>query len=107
VIIIGTLAIVAVTIAAGVVLDRRYGIVPRAERLKPSRALPVPAPGEAAATPLEVADVTRVPAPRCCTVMERTSDDVAIVGQRQVTVVRFRCPRCDKQKALYVVAREG
>jgi hypothetical protein len=69
--------------------------------------LPLPAPGEAAATPLEVADVAHVPPPRCCTVMERTTDDIAIVGLRQVTVVRFRCPRCAAHKTLYVAGQEA
>ena len=105
-IVIGTIAIVIATISAGVLLDRRFGILPRALPPAPKRALPAHTDGEATATATLVTfaelELLRVrPCPRCKVAMHADESDVIYEG-RALTAVSFRCPSCAHHEALYV-----
>lgn len=104
--ILGTLAIVFATIAIGMFVDRKVGLLPHPDRLRRDRRLPAPGPGEAGANPLRLTEgeLARARTQVCCGPMTALPDDAVRVGHEQVTVLRFRCPRCGKQRSLYAAA---
>ena len=103
--IVGTIAIVLASIAVGLFLDRKLGLLPDPRRLRPDRRLPAPGPGEAGANPLRLTtgELAKVRAQRCCGAMTQLPDDAVRVGNEQVTVLRFRCDKCATQRSLYAV----
>jgi len=102
--VLGTLAIVAVVIVAGVVIDRRFGILPRPRELreagKPGLKPPAYGPGEAPETALDdpPRDL-RCGRCRCETPLDRESR--ATYGDRELVIRRYRCPRCDAVASIY------
>lgn len=104
-IVIGTIAFVIVSITAGLYLDRRFGLLPRRDKLQaPKPALPAHADGEAPATAIYATSLEplRERACRTCkTSMEATTDTVRYEG-RALTVLAFTCPRCGAHDRIYV-----
>jgi hypothetical protein len=112
--VVGTIGIVAITIVAGVLLDRKIGILPRPEKL---RALDKPrgptyAPGEVPATAIRTtpAALAKLRASQRCTecrapAIAETEERVRYNG-RDLIVVRFRCTRCGDSHPLYIEPTE-
>ena len=116
VIVLGTIAVVAATIAVGVLVDRKWGLLPRPERLRAASArpaLPDHAVGEAPATAIGVSSAAQLErlragqrCPDCRTIMSGEADDHVRFGGRELLVLRFRCARCAARRALYIDLRE-
>jgi len=106
--VLATIGIVAVTVVAGVLADRRWGLVPRKERLAPPPRPPLPVhrAGEAPGTAIRilaanVAELRRTQ--RCCReVMDALPDDEVAFDGQALGILRFRCPRCARTRSLYV-----
>ena len=117
VIVLGTIAIVAATIAAGVLVDRKWGLLPRPEQLRAASArpaLPGHAAGEAPATAIRASSTAQLErlragqrCPDCRTIMSGEADDRVRFGGRELRVLRFRCGTCSMRRALYVELRES
>ena len=107
--ILGTVAIVVVTIALGVVVDRRFRLSPRPEALAEDRPRP-PAhvAGEAPATAIRAgaAQLAKLRASQRCTacraLLVAGDDDHVRYDNRDLIVLQFRCPSCAAKRALYV-----
>lgn len=106
-IVIGTIAIVVLSITAGLYLDRRFGLLPRRAQLQaPKPALPTHADGEAPATAIyatrdELEHLRDRPCRQCKTAVRATTDTVRYEG-RELTVLSFTCPRCNSHDRIYV-----
>jgi len=111
-IVLGTIGVVGATIVAGVLADRKWGLLPRPALLleagKPKRALPGHGPGEAPATaiaagPMEIEKLRRHRRCAACKgELDVLADDTATYNGRDLTILRFRCPRCDEKTLVYV-----
>ena len=106
-VIVGTCAIVAITIAIGMYADKRFAIVPRAEVLRPRP--PGHAAGEAPALairarPAQLATLRATQRCRTCRAPLEAAgpDDTIRYGERTLAVLHFRCPGCDVNHSLYV-----
>jgi hypothetical protein len=110
-IVIGTIAIVLATVSAGVLLDRRFGLLPRKQLpAGPRHSLPGHAEGEAAATAIlvsvgELERLRRRKCPSCTTLMDVGAESAVQYEGRELRVLSFRCPQCQKHQALYVELR--
>lgn len=106
--VLGTIGIVAVTVVAGVLADRRWGLLPRKERLAPPPrpALPGHGAGEAPKTALRIraanlAELRRTQ--RCCREdMTSLPDDEVTFDGKVLGILRFSCARCARTRSLYV-----
>lgn len=108
--VLGTLGIVAAVVAAGVLLDRRFSLLPRPRELleagKPGMKLPPHAPGEAPETALATAP-GKVPCRACrrdALPNGEGGEDRVTYGDRGLVVRRYRCPRCAAITAVYTTA---
>jgi len=106
--ILGTIAVIAGFIGIGVLVDRRWSILPRPEelaQLPPSRPKELHAPGAAAETAIEATaeEVERAVRRRrhCRSVMTREGDEPVRYGDRLLTVVRLRCAVCGERESVY------
>jgi hypothetical protein len=103
-VVLGTLAIVAAAIAAGVALDRRFGLLPRPRELReaarPGLKLPAHAPGEAPETALD-APPTALHCRTCGRAAHPLDDSRATLGDRELVVRRYRCERCGAITTIY------
>jgi hypothetical protein len=108
--VVGTIAIVALTIAIGRKLDRKVGILPRTgARVDAERPrAPVHGAGEAAATAIRAgtAQVVRLRASQRCTAcrtpLAADADDQVRYAGRELLVLHFHCPACGAKRSLYV-----
>ena len=107
------IAIVLVTIVIGVLLDRKFGILPRpsklaaAERKKPAAAH---AAGEAPATAIRArsGQVEKLRVQRCSACraeMRSEPDDHVRYDDRELLVLHVACPACPAKRTLYVDVR--
>ena len=113
-IVLGTIGIVAATVVAGVLVDRKWGILPRPKDLleagKPQRALPGHAPGESPATaisasPMQIEKLRRSQRCRTCKgPLDVLADDTVTYDERELLVLQFHCPRCKAKTFVYVRA---
>ncbi len=109
-VVIGTLAIVGVTIVIGVFVDRRFALLPRREALEAAKrpALPGHLAGEAPSTAIRARDaqLARLRAgqrcPSCRSEMTGLRDDIVRYDNRDLYLLRFECPRCRIERSLYV-----
>jgi hypothetical protein len=113
-VVLGTLAIVAGVIALGVVIDRRWSILPRkGEYAKAAAARAAPPPDPPGTTPAAALRVpmARLPrllaAQRCASCKKRIAgspDDgeQIVLGERALVVFRLTCASCRASRALYV-----
>jgi len=102
--VLGTLGIVGAVIVAGVLADRRFGLLPRPRELleagRPGWKLPPHAPGEAPETALAAPPRTV----RCHACPRRALPDGhsrATLGDRTLVVRRYRCPQCAAITTIY------
>jgi hypothetical protein len=108
--VIGTILIVLATIGAGLLIDRKWGFLPRREKLLEAGRrplLPAHAPGEAPATALEVspAELEKLRRKKCDACRGDTDalpDDHVTYDGRDLLVVHSRCRRCGKARSTYV-----
>ena len=108
--IVGTIAIVLVTVVIGLFVDRKVAVLPRAETQPERKALPTThAPGEAAATALvirgdaqlaKLREAQRCPA--CRAPMRGEPDDHVRYGDSELLVLAFHCTSCSGKRTLYV-----
>jgi hypothetical protein len=112
-VVIGTLAIVAGVIAIGVLIDRKWSLLPRKgehARVAAARAAPPPdPPGTTPATALRVPEsrLTRLLDGQRCAACKKRIDvpaggEPVKLGDRNLVVYRLTCPSCSASRALYV-----
>jgi hypothetical protein len=108
-IVLGTIAIVGATIGLGVVIDRKWGLLPRAAQLEaPRQKLLAHAAGEApeaaiAASPMAIEKLRRDQrCPQCKSPMDARADDRVSYDGRELIVLHFQCPRDATKRSLYV-----
>lgn len=111
--ILGTIAIVLATVIAGVLVDRRWPLIPRKDKLLaagPGLHLPPHAPGEAPAsaidvTPAELAKLVRARCRACKGDTDVRVDDTVTYDGRELRVLHARCRRCGVARSTYVFVR--
>ena len=111
--IIGTLLIILATVGAGVLVDRRWSILPRRERMlaaKPDLQLTGDVAGEAPATAIDVTagELEMLRRARCHACRGDTdvlADDHVTCDDRDLLVVHATCRRCGKARSTYVFVR--
>jgi hypothetical protein len=105
--VLGTLGVVGLVIAAGVVADRRFGLLPRSRELreagKAGLRLPPHAPGEAPETALAAPPRT-VRCHRCRRTPQLEAESRATYDARELVIQRYRCPRCAAITTIYCTA---
>lgn len=111
--IIGTIAIVLVTIAIGLYVERKTKLLPKPEELAATVRPKRPAThglGEAPATALRCGQVQlvnlrkgqRCTACRAAMTHAESVDDHVRYNERDLIVLHFTCPSCPTRKSLYV-----
>jgi hypothetical protein len=107
-VVVGTIAIVAITVGIGVVIDRKVGLVPRAEVLAAPRRPPAFAAGEAPATAIRAGgrQLSRLRGsqrcPTCRAAMTGDRDERIRFGERELLVLGFSCSACGARRRLYI-----
>jgi len=110
--ILGTLGIVAATIVAGVLADRRWSLLPRKENLQLASGtrplLPGHGEGEAPVTAIAatIGEIERIrrkqKCPRCKVALDSAADETVTYDGAELRVLRFTCPRCSGLRSVYV-----
>lgn len=109
--IVGTIAIVLVTVAIGIWIDRRKPLLPRPDDFREPEKLPPPqhAAGEAPATAIRASEsqLTNLRAQRCTACRAQMTNDAATDDQvryddRDLLVLHFVCSKCGAKRSLYV-----
>ena len=106
--IIGTIAIVLITIAVGLLVDRKVGFLPKPMEIAEDKKLPPPhALGEAPATAIRARDsqLAKLRAQRCTScrkAMTNQADDIVRYNERELLVLHFLCSACATKRVLYV-----
>ena len=109
--ILGTIAIVLITVLVGLLLDRRIRLLPRPADLAASddrKPAPVAyAAGEAPATAIRVragqlAKLRHQKCPACRSDMTNTPDESVRYNDRTLLVLLFSCPKCAARRTIYV-----
>ena len=112
-IILGTLGIVAVTVAIGVIVERRLRSDPSPEDLETQkqrerRQLVTHAAGEAPSSALRVREpqIAKLRAsqrcPQCRAEMQNDADDTVQYGDASLLLLHFSCPTCTTKRTLYI-----
>jgi hypothetical protein len=110
-VIVGTIAIVLITVIIGLLVDRKYSVVPKASELdpKPARkpAPPTYAEGEAPATAIRASasQLAKLRCQRCATCrseMTNDADDTVRYNDRELLVLHFSCPAGHGKRSVYV-----
>jgi hypothetical protein len=105
--VLGTLGIVGAVIAAGMLADRKFGLLPRPRELlaagKPGLPRSPHAPGEAPETALAAPPPT-VRCRACRFQALPDGDSRATYGDRELVGRRYRCPRCAAITTIYATA---
>ncbi|NVB79220.1 MAG: hypothetical protein HOV81_12535 [Kofleriaceae bacterium] len=110
--IVGTIAIVLVTVAIGIWIDRKKPLLPRPEDFTEPEKLPPPqhAAGEAPATAIPASESQLAnlrSSQRCTACRARMADDPAAddrvrYDDRDLLVLHFTCDKCGAKRSLYV-----
>lgn len=108
--ILGTIMVVLATMGIGVVVDRRWSIVPRRERLLAGESplqltghVPGDEPGTART--LSAGELEMLRRARCASCRGDTdalADTRELHGERELLVVHARCRRCGLARSTYV-----
>ena|SRR5689334_13803990 len=109
-VILGTIGIVGVVVTLGILIDRRWSILPRPgelAQLDPKAPKPDP-PGTTPATALRLTPrklTAALAAQRCTDCNSRLTagaGDPIRLGDRALTVYRLTCSKCGASRALYI-----
>ena len=101
--IVGTVAIVVIAIAAGLVIDRRLAPTPDELAGKPQVRAGESAAAAIRANPAQLARLRATQrCARCRAVMRPLDDEAIRYADRRMIVLHFRCPDCGQASALYV-----
>jgi hypothetical protein len=109
--ILGTIAIVLITVAVGLLIDRKHSILPKPSEIaaepKPEPKVATHAAGEAPATAIRARDsqVVKLREQRCVTcraVMTNLDDDTVRYNERELLVLHFSCTKCATKRSLFV-----
>jgi hypothetical protein len=109
-VILGTIGIVLAVVGIGVLVDRRWSILPRPgelAKLDPAAPLPDP-PGTVAAAPLRLTPkklARALDAQHCGTCHSRLAagpGEQIRYGERELQVFRLTCAACGTSRGLYV-----
>ena len=110
--VLGTIGVVAATIIAGMLVDRRWPLLPRKEDLQlaggPRPLLPGFGAGEApeTAVPATIGEIERLRrkqrCPRCKIALDSAADDTVTYDGAVLRVLRFTCARCAGLRSVYV-----
>jgi hypothetical protein len=111
--ILGTILIALATMGIGVLVDRKWSILPRKERMlaaKPLPALPGHVAGAAAATAIDVTageleTLRRARCHACRGDTDTLADDRITYDGRDLLVVHVKCRRCSVMHRTYVFVR--
>jgi hypothetical protein len=111
--IIGTILIVLATVGIGLLIDRKWGVIPRREKLLEGGRrfkLPGHTAGEAPGTAIDVTagELEKLRRKKCDVCRGETdalADDRVMFDGRELVVVHARCRRCDRIRATYVFVR--
>jgi len=106
--VIGTILIALASVGTGLLIDRRWGVLPRNAGLAAGKPKLLEAPGAtpASAIPASIGEIERLRRAQHCTC--RTAMDVSADGDRvtygghELLVLRFACARCGATRSLYV-----
>ena len=109
--IIGTIAIVLITIAVGILVDRKVGFLPKPTEIASDEGTKPPPPthgaGEAPATAIraragQLVKLRKQRCPACRAEMTPGTDDTVRYDERDLVVLHFACPACPTKRSLYV-----
>jgi phage FluMu protein Com len=110
--VIGSIGIVVATVVAGMLVDRRWSLLPRKEELQLAAGqrplLPGHGEGEAPATAIaaSIGEIERLrrkqKCPRCKLDLDSAADDAVTYDGHPLRVLRFACPRCAGIRSVYV-----
>lgn len=108
--ILGTIAIVFITVLVGILIDRKHSILPKPTELAPrEREKPstVHGAGEAPATAIRArgGQLAKLRIQRCATCraeMTNEPDDRVRYNEKELLVLQFSCPACTTKCTLYV-----
>ena len=108
--IVGTIAIVLITVAVGLLVDRKVGFLPKPTEIANDEVKPPPpthAAGEAPATAIrargsQLAKLRKQRCPQCRAEMTASDDDTVRYNERDLLVLHFACPSCSTKRVLYV-----
>jgi hypothetical protein len=106
--IVGTIAVVLIVVAVGLLVDRKYSVLPRAAELAPEKKPPPShAAGEAPATAIRAREgqVAKLRVQRCIAcraAMTNTPDDTVRYSDRELLVLHFACTACAAKRSIYV-----
>lgn len=109
--IIGTIAIVLVTVVIGLLIDRKAPILPKPQTPEPKQLAPVHLAGEAPATALRArgAQLDKLRGsqrcPTCRAAMQTLPDEHVRYDDADLLVLHFNCRQCDGKRTLYVSER--
>lgn len=113
-IVLGTIAIVIVTVAIGMLIDRKVGLLPAPKDFEPEpsnerKKLATHGAGEAPATALRVRDAqiaklrTSQRCTSCRTPMIDQPDDTVRYNDTDLVMLHFVCTTCESRRALYLI----
>ena len=107
--ILGTVAIVLITVAVGLLIDRKHSVLPNPTEIvaKPEPKPVTHAAGEAPATAIRARDsqLARLRTQRCLAcraAMTNLDDDTVRYNERELLVLHFACPDCRARRSVYV-----
>lgn len=109
--IIGTIAIVLITIAVGILVDRKVGFLPKPTEIAAADATKQPPPthgaGEAPSTAIraragQLVKLRKQRCPSCRAEMTPGTDDAVRYDERDLVVLHFACSACATKRSLYV-----
>lgn len=109
--IVGTIAIVLITVAVGLLIDRKHSILPKPSDIVAEHAvapkIATHAAGEAPATAIRVrgGQLAKLRIQRCtaCRAAMTTGDDDTVrYNDRKLLVLHFACTQCATKRSLYV-----
>ncbi len=102
-IVLGTIAVVAGTITIGILVDRKWALLPKPPALLEAGKPPGPAPGEVPATALPTRP-KRVTCSACKSATLLDGESPIRFDNRDLVALRYRCTKCASITTVYVAS---